>query len=130
MTRSQNGKAQTPSYLLTFDLSDDAQKRAWEMLQQLAAQRRSKRTLMGFLLALAEIQLRTGREQSVDDLLARFIVSLTTGESETRGYIEYPSGDLSKETPSIIVGTADHADPDETRDELALSMGDLFGDDE
>lgn len=130
MTRSKNGEAQTPSYLLAFDLSDDGQRRAWAVMQKLAAQRRSKRTLLGFLLALDEIQRRTGSEHSVDDMMARFITSMVTGESPSTGYAQIPSSDLSEDTPSIIVGTADHADPDEIRNELALSMGDLFGDDD
>lgn len=130
MSRSKNGEAQTPSYLLVFDVSDDAQKRAWSVMQKLAAQRRSKRTLLGFLLALDEIQKRTGSEHSVDDMMARFIASMVASEGTLRGYAQFPSGDLFEDTPSIIVGTADHADPDEIRDELALSMGDLFGDDD
>lgn len=129
MSRSKNGDAQTPSYLLVFDLSDDAQKRAWVVMQKLAAQRHSKRTLMGFLLALDEIQRRTGTEHSVDDMMARFITSMVAGEGLARGYAQFSSSDLSEDVPSIIVGTADHADPDEIRDELALSMGNLFEDD-
>jgi len=129
VSRSKNGEAQTPSYLLVFDLSDDMEQRAWAVLQTLAAQRRSKRTLMGFLLALGEIRKRTGTDYSVDDMLARFISSMVAG-NQTRGYVQLPSSDLSEDAPSIIVGTADHADPNEIRDELALSMGDLFGDDD
>jgi len=129
VSRSKNGEAQTPSYLLVFDLSDDMEQRAWAVLQTLAAQRRSKRTLMGFLLALDEIRKRTGTDYSVDDMLARFISSMVTG-GPTRGYLQLPSSDLSEDAPSVIIGTADHADPDEVRDELALSMGDLFGDDD
>ncbi len=130
MTRSKNGEAQTPSYLLIFDLNNDSQKRAWDVLQKLSAERRSKRTLMGFLLALDEIRKRTGSEHSVDDMLARFITSMATGGSATSGYPSFSSSDLSGDTPSIIVGTANHADPDDVRDELALGMGDLFGDDD
>jgi hypothetical protein len=95
-------------------------------MQRLAAQRRAKPVLLGFLLALSEIEARTNQRYSVEDMMAMFVASVVSGQ---RGSV-IPASFPLDEVPSIIVGTADHADPDEVRDELALGMGDLFGDDD
>lgn len=131
MTRSQNGKAQTPSYLLTFDLTDDGQRRAWEVMQRLAAQRRAKPVLMGFLMALSELEVHTNQRYSAEDMMAMFVTLIVSGQG-TGGALSsgFSWGDMATDAPALIVGTADHADPDEIRDELALGMGDLFGDED
>jgi hypothetical protein len=128
--RSPNGKARNHSYLLTFDTTDEAEQRAWAVMQRFAAQRRAKPILMGFLMALSEIESRTGQRYSAEDMMALFVASVVSGQGAGSMSSRFVSGDLSTDTPSIIVGTADHADPDEVRDELALGMGDLFGDED
>ncbi|MHB8627004.1 MAG: hypothetical protein ACYDBJ_06140 [Aggregatilineales bacterium] len=127
--RSPNGQAKSPAYLLTFDPTNEAEQRAWAVMQRLAAQRRAKPVLIGFLMALSEIEMRTNQHYSVEDMMALFVTSVVSGQRGGFAPAGFALGDLSDETPSIIVGTADHADPDEVRDELALGMGDLFGDD-
>lgn len=128
-SRSPNGKAKSSAYLLTFDPADEAEQRAWAVMQRLAAQRRAKPVLIGFLIALSEIEMRTSQHYSVEDMMAMFVTSVVSGQRGGFAATGFALGDLSSEVPSIIVGTADHADPDEVRDELALGMGDLFGDD-
>src|SRR5512140_3369819 len=116
--RSPNGQARNTSYLLTFDPTDEAEQRAWTVMQRLAAQRRAKPVLIGFLMALAEIESRTSQRYSVEDMMAMFVTSVVSGQRSGIPFTDIPLGDLSEEAPSIIVGTADHADPDEARDEL------------
>jgi len=128
-SRSPNGQARNPSYLLTFDPTDDAEQRAWAVMQRLAAQRRAKPVLIGFLMALSEIESRINQRYAVEDMMAMFVASVISGQRGDSSSFAFSMDDLSG-VPSIIVGTADHADPDEVRDELALGMGDLFGDEE
>jgi hypothetical protein len=69
------------------------------------------------------------KKSQTADMMAMFVTSVVSGQRGGFASTDFSLGDLSDEAPSIIVGTADHADPDEVRDELALGMGDLFGDD-
>lgn len=128
-SRAPNGKARNTSYLLNFDTSDSAESRAWAVMQRLAAQRRAKPVLIGFLMALSEIEDRTKQRYSVEDMMAMFVTSVVSGQ-RIGPILGFSSDDLLGDVPSIIVGSADHADPDEVRDELALGMGDLFGDED
>lgn len=127
-SRSPNGQARSPAYLLTFDPTDEAEQRAWAVMQRLAAQRRAKPVLIGFLMAWSEIEMRTNQRYSVEDMMAMFVTSVVSGQRVGLGPSNFVMDVMAGDTPSIIVGTADHADPDEVRDELALGMGDLFGD--
>ena len=125
-SRSPNGQARSPTYLLTFDLANEAEQRAWTAMQRLAAQRQAKSVLIGFLMALADLERQTNQQYAVEDMMALFIAALVSGQRVGYGM----SNLMIDDSPSIIVGTADHADPDQVRDELALGMGDLFGDDD
>jgi len=127
MGRSQNGKARNTAYLLTFDVDIEAQSRAWAVMQKLAEKRRSKKTLIGFLLALDEIQRQTRNEYSVEEMMALFIKSVVTGSNAPPLSPGLSLGDFAEE-PALIFGTAEHDDPDLIRDQLALSMGNLFDD--
>ena len=130
--QAKNGEGEAGSYLLVFDRTKDAEERAWQMTRKLAAQRRLKHTLLGFLLALDEIRERTGKDHSVEEMMASFISSMSMDRQQNSAYAQPslpPLGDLSEDIPALIVGSADHVDPDEARDQLALGMGDLFGDD-
>ena len=49
-----NGQAQSGSYLLVFDLDDEAQAKAWSVAQQLTSQRKLKHVLVGMLLAIGK----------------------------------------------------------------------------
>jgi hypothetical protein len=128
--KSKNGQAKSLGYLLTFDEKDEAELRAWRMCQQLASQRQLKRTLLGFLLALDDIRRYTQRDTSVEEMMARFVSSMIMDPVGIRPSQPLPIGDLSEEAPPLIVGSAHHADPDQARQQLALDVGDLFGDDE
>ena len=78
-SRSPNGQARDPSYLLTFDPADGAEQRAWVVMQRLAAQRRAKPVLIGFLMALSEIASRINQRYAVEDMMAVFVVSVICG---------------------------------------------------
>ena len=95
-------------------------------MQRLAAQRQAKSVLIGFLMALADLERQTNQQYAVEDMMALFIAALVSGQRVGYGV----SNLMIDDSPSIIVGTADHADPDQVRDELALGMGDLFGDED
>jgi len=129
-SRSPNGQARNPTYLLTFDLTDEAEQRAWTAMQRLAAQRRGKSVLIGFLMALAELERQTNQQYAAEDMMALFVTALVSGQRVGYGTSNLVMNGMSEDSPSIIVGTADHADPDQVRDELALGMGDLFGDED
>src|SRR5258708_30227836 len=79
-SRAPNGQARNPSYLLTFDPDDEAEQRAWSVMQRLAAQRRAKPVLIGFLMALSEIESRTNQRYSVEDMMAMFVTSVVSGQ--------------------------------------------------
>ena len=122
-----NGQAQSGSYLLVFDLDDEGQRKAWKVAQQLASQRKLKHVLVGFLLAVHTVQEKTDRVIDLMEFMAQFITGLVTG-----GYTGIPT--ISEDTdpeelPTMFMGTDDHADPVEARENFAFGMGDLFGDD-
>jgi hypothetical protein len=63
-------------------------------------------------------------------MMSRFVSSLILDPGNSRIPSPLPIGDLSEEAPPLIVGSAHHIDPDDARQQLALDVGDLFGDDE
>lgn len=128
MPKPPNGQASSGTYLLTFDLDDPAEQRAWETAQQLASQRRLKHVLTGLLLAVGTVQEHTGRQVDMLEFTAQFITAMVRGGS----YSQIPlSVDTDPgELPTAFIGTADHADPLEARQAFAGGMGDLFADDD
>jgi hypothetical protein len=124
-----NGQANSNSYLLVFDLDDEAQAKAWEVAQQLAAQRKLKHVLVGMLLAVYTVQEQTGRVVDLLQFMASFVTGLVTGRT---GYAPIEITEMTEpgELPSVFAGTADHADPMEARENFAAGMGDLFDDDD
>lgn len=123
-----NGQAQSGSYLLVFDLDDEGQAKAWEIAQQLAAQRKLKHVLVGLLLAIYTVQQETGRVIDLLQFISRFVTGLVTGNRV--GGIDITPDLRPEELPSMFAGTDDHADPMETRENFAVGMGNLFEDDE
>ncbi len=124
-----NGQAQSGSYLLVFDLDDEAQAKAWEVAQQLASQRKLKHILVGMLLAVHTVQEQTGKVVDLLQFMASFITGLIHGGGG--GYsVQITESTAPEELPSMFSGTDDHADPIEARENFSTGMGDLFGDDE
>jgi hypothetical protein len=129
VSKPGNGQAKSGTYLLAFDLQDEAEWRAWSVTQSLAAERKLKRTLLGFLLALDEVRRQTSKDYGVEEMMARFVASLVVDGSASRASTPISRvGDFAEDAP-LIIGTANHADPNEAREQLALSMGNLFDDD-
>ena len=122
-----NGQAQNGSYLLVFDLDDEGQRKAWEIAQQLASQRKLKGVLVGFLLAVHTVQEKTGKVIDILDFMAQFITGMVFGLKGQSQYQITASTTLD-ELPVAFIGTDDHADPMEARENFAIGMGDLFGD--
>lgn len=122
-----NGQANSGTYLLVFDLSDDAQARAWEVAQELAAQRRLKHVLVALLLAIHTVQTQTGKAIDMLQFMASFITGLVSGRG---GYVSITDATDPEELPTMFAGTADHDDPLATRENFAVGMGDLFSDEE
>ena len=125
-----NGQAQSGSYLLVFDLDDDAQSKAWDVAQQLASQRKLKHVLVGLLLAVYTVQEQTGKALDLLQFMASFITGLISGGGGGYGGIQITEATEPEELPSMFAGTDDHADPTEAREKFSAGMGDLFGDDE
>lgn len=125
-----NGQAQSGSYLLVFDLDDDAQARAWEVAQQLAGQRKLKHVLVGLLLAVHTVQEQTGKALDLLQFMASFITGLINGGGGSYGSIQITEMTEPEELPSMFAGTDNHADPNEARENFSASMGDLFGDED
>ncbi|RMH21323.1 MAG: hypothetical protein D6698_02965 [Gammaproteobacteria bacterium] len=125
-----NGQAQSGSYLLVFDLDDEAQAKAWEVAQQLASQRKLKHVLVGMLLAVHTVQEQTGKALDLLQFMASFITGLINGGGGGYGRMQITEQTEPEELPSMFAGTDDHADPTEARDNFSAGMGDLFGDDE
>ncbi len=125
--KSPNGQATVSSYLLTFDTADDSQKKAWEVAQQLAAQRKLKHVLTGFLLSVHTVQEQTGKQIDLMEFMAQFITNMVVGGKAMPRITEemHP-----EELPTMFTGTDDHSDPMEARQVFAVSMGSLFDEDE
>ncbi len=122
-----NGQAESGSYLLVFDLSDEAQAKAWEVAQELASQRKLKHVLVGMLLAVHTVQKHTGKAVDLLQFMASFITGLVNGGGGGYGGIPITEGTLPEELPSMFAGTENHADPVEARENFSAGMGDLFG---
>jgi hypothetical protein len=122
-----NGQSEGGSYLLVFDLDDESQRKAWQIAQQLASQRKLKSVLVGFLLAVHTIQEKTGRVIDLMEFMAQLITGLVTGGFTGISAISEDTD--PEELPSMFMGTDDHADPIEARENFAFGMGDLFADD-
>lgn len=125
-----NGQAQSGSYLLVFDLDDDAQSRAWEVAQQLASQRKLKHVLVGLLLAIHTVQEQTGKALDLLQFMASFITGLINNGGAHYGNIQITEMTEPEELPSMFAGTDHHVDPKEARENFSASMGDLFGDED
>lgn len=126
-TKAPNGQAQSNSYLLVFDLDDEGQAKAWEVAQQLAAQRKLKHVLVGMLLTVHTVQEHTGRQIDMTEFMAQFVTNMVIGG---RGMPMLSEDTTPDELPSMFAGTEDRADPLETRQAFAGSMGNLFDDDD
>jgi hypothetical protein len=122
-----NGQASGGSYLLTFDLDDEGQSKAWEVAQQLASQRKLKHVLVGMLLAVHTVQEHTGRQIDMTEFMAQFITNMVMG-----GGGQYAVSAITEpgELPSAFAGTAERVDPLEARQAFAGGMGNLFDDDD
>lgn len=120
-----NGKAKSGSYLLVFDLDDEGQRKAWEIAQQLASQRKLKHVLVGMLLAIHTVQEQTGRAIDLMQFRASFITGLVTGRSGGLGMMALSEDVEPGELPSMFAGTEGHTNPSETRENFASGMGDF-----
>jgi hypothetical protein len=125
-----NGQAESGSYLLVFDLDDEAQAKAWEVAQQLASQRKLKHVLVGMLLAVHTVQEQTGRALDLLQFMASFITGLVHGGGGGHRGIQITDTTAPDELPSMFAGTDDHADPLLARQNFSAGMGDLFADDD
>lgn len=129
-SKPPNGQANSGTYLLTFDLDDEAQAKAWDVAQQLASQRKLKHVLVGLLLAIYTVQEQTGRAVDLLQFMARFITGLVSGGGVSYSPVEITELTEPEQLPSMFAGTEDHADPLEARVNFAAGMGNLFDDDE
>ncbi|MBZ0275963.1 MAG: hypothetical protein K8I60_07460 [Anaerolineae bacterium] len=125
-----NGQGQSGSYLLVFDLSDEAQAKAWEVAQELASQRKLKHVLVGMLLAVHTVQKHTGRAIDLLQFMAAFITGLVQGPNGNYSGIPITEITMPEELPSMFAGTDNHAAPTEARENFSAGMGNLFGADD
>jgi len=121
-----NGQAESGSYLLVFDLDDEAQAKAWEVAQELASQRKLKHVLVGMLLAIHTVQEQTGKALDLLQFMASFITSMIHGDRGGYGGIQITEVTDPEELPSMFAGTEDHANPVEARENFSIGMGNLF----
>jgi hypothetical protein len=131
-TRSKkppNGQAQSNSYLLVFDLDDESQRKAWEIAQQLASQRKLKHVLVSLLVAIHSVQEKTGKVVDLIDFVSQFITGMVFG-LKGQSHYQITASTTLDELPVAFIGTDDHADPTEARENFAIGMGDLFADDD
>ncbi len=125
-----NGQAESGSYLLVFDLDDEAQAKAWAVAQELASQRKLKHVLVGMLLAVHTIQEQTGKTLDLLQFMASFITGLIHGRAGGYGSAAISESTAPEELPSMFAGTDDHIDPSDARETFSAGMGNLFGDDD
>jgi len=76
--KSLNGQAKGGTYLLTFNLDNAGETRAWEMAQNLAGQRKLKQVLTGMLLAIRTVEehTHTGKPIDMTHFMAQFVTQL------------------------------------------------------
>jgi hypothetical protein len=127
--KSPNGQARSKSYLLVFDETDDSEMKAWKVAQELASERKLKQVLIGLLVAVHNVQHRTGKKLDLIDFMASFITGLVTGGTA------YPMLTVTDQTseedlPIPFVGTADHVDPAEARQTFSAGLSNLFDEDD
>jgi hypothetical protein len=122
-----NGQANGGSYLLTFDLDDEGQAKAWEVAQQLASQRKLKHVLVGMLLAVHTVQEHTGRQIDMTEFMAQFITNMVLGGGVSPAGRAITEPD---ELPSAFAGTEERIDPLAARQAFADGMGNLFDDED
>lgn len=122
-----NGQANSGTYLLTFDLDDPAQVKAWEKAQDLAGRRKLKHVLTGLLLAIDTVERHTGKPVDMTMFMAQFVTNLVLGGQPRPVYTATTN---PEELPSMFAGTEDRADPRAARQAFAGGMGNLFSDDD
>ena len=125
-----NGQAESGSYLLVFDLDDEAQVKAWGVAQELASQRKLKHVLVGMLLAVHTVQEQTGKTLDLLQFMASFITGLIHGRGGSYGGVQITESTEPEELPSMFAGTEDHANPVEARENFSIGMGNLFEEEE
>ena len=122
-----NGHGESGTYLLVFDLDDEGQRKAWEVSRQLASQRKLKHVLVGMLLAIYTVQEQTGKALDLLEFMAQFITGMVFGGTN-KGY-SITEDTKMEDLPGAFIGTQDHADPMEARENFSVGMGNLFDDD-
>ncbi len=125
-----NGQAESGSYLLVFDLDDEAQAKAWDVAQELASQRKLKHVLVGMLLAVHTVQEQTGKTLDLLQFMASFITGLIHGRGGGYGGVQITDATEPEELPSMFAGTDDHIDPSDARETFSVGMGNLFEDED
>lgn len=112
-----NGSASSNTYLLTFDIKDEGERKAWEVAQQLASDRKLKSVLISLLLAIHTIQTQTRKTIDVVNLASRLIAGLVFGPTQ-------PTISLQAETEytTPVIGSAQTGDQVEARKNMVKSM--------
>jgi hypothetical protein len=85
------------------------------------------KVIRGFLLALVEFQRATGVELNADTVTGMFLSGILLGGGGARGAIP-PTYAIDGEEADIIIGTANRASGDEIALNMAMDIGDMFGD--
>jgi hypothetical protein len=110
-------------------VDDDGQRKAWEIAQQLASQRKLKHVLVGFLLAVHTVQEKTGKVIDILDFMAQFITGMVFG-LKGQSYYQITESTTLDDLPVAFIGTDDHAGPMEARENFAIGIGDLFAEED
>ena len=81
------------------------------------------------LLAVQTVQQKTGRVIDLIDFMAQFVTGLVSGNIFARSPC-ITNETTPDELPSLLAGTTQHTDPGEARENFAMGMGNLFGDED
>jgi hypothetical protein len=127
--RRSYGKVQSDSYLLTFDPNEDKEVNARKMAQRLASKRKLKSALITLLAAMHDVELEMGHEIDLSEFTSRFVKGLVLG-TPAYGSVHITAEVSPDQLQSEWVGTVDHVDPEEARDNLQLRMGNMLDEDD
>lgn len=115
-----NGEGRGNTFLLSFNLNDTGERRAWLMAQQLARPHGKRgHILKAFLLALADYQDQTGIELNADNAAALLLEGALFGTERVMTKVpDRQAGDK----PLVKISTADKASGDEALSNFSESM--------
>lgn len=125
--KPQNGQGQSGQIILSFDLSDPDQARAYDMAQQLASPHgMRKHVFVGFLLFLESYQAQTGIRLTADRVMGLYLTWL----SQLTGSVAFSAAQSNYDLSDAVAGSSDRTDAAERNANYLSGMAGLLSEDD